>query len=371
MNGNPFTPSFGAEPLVLAGRARIIQDITDGLQNRPGDPNRSTLFSGPRGSGKTVLLAKIAEEAQQLGWVTAQVVAVEGMPERLLEEIRNAGAEYLAPQLRTRTTGISIHGTGFTREAIDNDTTWGQKLNDLVDKLNSKSVGLLITVDEVSANAPGIVSLATEYQLMVMRKKNVALIMAGLPSQVSQMLRADNISFLRRAFQHKLDSVTIQDAEVALEQTIVVSGRTIQPDALRLAANFSQGFPFLIQLVGYHLWRQSPKRRSIDLTDAQNAVKISQGDMDRMILENTIHEISPKDLQFLLAMTLDGEYSTIRDIITRTGATPSLAAKYRSRLLEQGLIGEAGRGRVRFELPLLREYLLTHYDVPGAMPTIP
>ncbi|MDR3106675.1 MAG: ATP-binding protein [Bifidobacteriaceae bacterium] len=73
--GNPFTPTFGSEPLFLVGRDRMINDVIEGLGNRPGDPNRSTLFVGPRGSGKTVLLAKIAEAAQVNGWVAARVTA--------------------------------------------------------------------------------------------------------------------------------------------------------------------------------------------------------------------------------------------------------------------------------------------------------
>jgi len=364
MTGNPFTPSFGSEPLVLAGRARIIEDVIAGLENRPGDPNRSTLFTGPRGSGKTVLLAKIADDARQHGWVAARTTAVPGMPERLLEQIQQAGAEYLSPPARSHITGISVQGTGLTRERVSREATWGQRFTALVDELNSKSVGLLIAIDEVSANAPGMVELATEYQQMVTDRRDVALIMAGLPGHISRLLRDDSISFLRRAFQHKLDSVTVQDAEVALEQTITISGRKISADAVRSAAEFSQGFPFLIQLVGYNLWRQSPERESISMADAQNAMKISRGDMNRMILENTIHEISRKDLQFLCAMTSDGDSSSMRDIAARMGATTSLAGKYRLRLLEQGLISEAGYGRVRFELPLLREYLQENYPAP-------
>jgi hypothetical protein len=63
MLNNPFTPTFGSEPVLLAGRERYIDDVLSGLKNRPGDPNRTTIFTEPRGSGKTVLLSRIASEA--------------------------------------------------------------------------------------------------------------------------------------------------------------------------------------------------------------------------------------------------------------------------------------------------------------------
>jgi DNA replication protein DnaC len=66
MPDNPFTPTFGSIPPLFAGRERMIEDVVTGLDNAPGDPNRSTIFIGARGTGKTALLAKIAEEAGKI-----------------------------------------------------------------------------------------------------------------------------------------------------------------------------------------------------------------------------------------------------------------------------------------------------------------
>jgi Holliday junction resolvasome RuvABC ATP-dependent DNA helicase subunit len=361
MEGNPFTPTFGSEPIFLAGREQIMQDVLQGLENRPGDPNRSTIFVGPRGSGKTVLLARIAEEATQLGWVAARVTAVPGMLERILEQIRRSGGEYLAPEPKTRLTGLSFAGISVARESVSSALpSWGERLASLVDELGAKGVGLLIAVDEVSIS-PEMVTLAAEYQHLVTEKRNVSLLMAGLPGAVSHMLRDSKISFLRRAFQHRLEAVSIADAEIVIEQTIEVSGRSIDATALRTAAEFTRGFPFLIQLVGYHVWRQHPAVEKVTTKDVQRGLKLTQADMDRMILDNTIKELSRKDLDFLLAMSEDQEVSSMTDIAAKLGASSALAGKYRLRLIEQGLIGEAGYGRVQFELPLLREYLLTHF----------
>ena len=46
---NPFTPTFGVVPPFMAGRDYLIGDVLGALDNGPGDPNLSTVFS--RGAG--------------------------------------------------------------------------------------------------------------------------------------------------------------------------------------------------------------------------------------------------------------------------------------------------------------------------------
>lgn len=50
--------------------------------------------------------------------------------------------------------------------------------------------------------------------------------------------------------------------------------------------------------------------------------------------------------------------SKLADIAQRLGVKSNYASQYRRRLLEQGVLGERGRGYVGFELPVFREYLI-------------
>ena len=97
---NPFTPAFGSEPYILAGRDHITDGILGGLSSGLGDPNRASILIGPSGSGKTVLLTKIAFEASQAGWIPASVTAAPGMLLKTLEQIEHTwarqGSVYLA-----------------------------------------------------------------------------------------------------------------------------------------------------------------------------------------------------------------------------------------------------------------------------------
>ena len=57
-------------------------------------------------------------------------------------------------------------------------------------------------------------------------------------------------------------------------------------------------------------------------------------------------------------MLLDGGgVSSISNVAERMGVSSNYASKYRARLIEQGVIGGRGRGRIGFDMPFFREYV--------------
>ena len=74
-------------------------------------------------------------------------------------------------------------------------------MNALFKGFDQYGIGLFITVDEVSASLDEMISFAATYQLFVRDGKRVGLLMAGLPHQVSALLRNQTVSFLRRSVQ--------------------------------------------------------------------------------------------------------------------------------------------------------------------------
>ena len=359
---NPFTPAFGSEPLFLAGREQIISDILTGLENGPGDPNRASILSGPRGSGKTVLLTKIANEASRIGWVSANVTAASGMLEKILEQIEHNGGEFLPAKAKKRLSEIHAFGIGFSVENVpERKSSWRLQMSKYLDLFAEHQIGVLITVDEIDANQKEMIKLVADFQHFVRERREVALLMAGLPGKTLRMIQDKDISFVRRAFQHKLDLIAIADVKTAIRKTVESSGREIGNGALDMAAAYTKGFPFLIQLVGYHTWRQSPERKGITIEDVESGIECSEEYMERMILDTTVRELSEKDLEFLLAMLPDSAESKMNDITERMGVTTSLAGQYRLRLIKQGVIEEYGRGRVQTTMPLIKECLKKHF----------
>jgi hypothetical protein len=74
---NPYTPGSGVKPLKLAGRDRDLETFTLLLTRlTDGQPERSLIYSGLRGVGKTVLLLEFETVARQAGWACNDVEEV-------------------------------------------------------------------------------------------------------------------------------------------------------------------------------------------------------------------------------------------------------------------------------------------------------
>jgi len=358
---NPFTPVFGNEPPILAGRAQLINNMLAGLKNAPGDPNRIIILTGPRGSGKTVLLTAMAASAEAIGWIGIHASASGIMLDQLVEQIERRAASFIKKKPKSRITGIKISGTGFDRKIEEErKRTWRAQMDDYLDMLSAHDIGLLFTIDEISADYPEMVELISTFQFFIREKRNVALIMAGLPNKVLQMFQNSSISFLRRAFLRKLDPISYPEVRAAMKKTVELSGRQIEAGALMKAADSTQGFPFLIQLIGYHSFNQS-NRKTINEDDVDVGIFEAKQDMENMILDASLYELSDNDRRFLMAMLPDGEESRMSDITARMDTSASNASHYKRRLVNQGILAEAGRGKVVFSMPMMKDMLKEKY----------
>ena len=88
---NPFAPGAGLQPPELAGRDRLLEDVTIDmdrvLQRRP---TKGLVLLGLRGVGKTVLLNRLRAFADDKGFETTKIEAPEGgaLPDLLAPELR-------------------------------------------------------------------------------------------------------------------------------------------------------------------------------------------------------------------------------------------------------------------------------------------
>jgi type II secretory pathway predicted ATPase ExeA len=358
---NPFTPVFGNVPPFLAGRSKFINDVMSGIDNAPGDPYRVVLFTGPRGSGKTVLLARIAEEAMRRGWIVAQALASPRMLDEMREQIESRATELLPKESGAKLTGVSVQGIGFTREIQPKKkVTWRTEMSRILDVLDQTGTGLMFVVDEASAEYETMIELAATFQIFVTEKRNVALIMASLPGNADRLFQHKSVSFLRRAFRRELGAVSQPEVRAAIKKTVEMAGRNIEEKALKTAAEMTGGYPFLIQLIGYHAFNQS-SRKTITIVDVKAGIADSQEDMEHMVLDATIEDLSNKDIDFLLSMLIDEGSSKTVDIAKRMHVSASYAGQYKRRLVKLGVIVDSGRGSVDFAMPMFRDLLKERY----------
>ena len=78
MIGSPYTPGAGCVPPFLAGRNQMLDSAQVALERlKEGYPQRSTLYYGLRGVGKTALLNAIEGFADNLSIQYVHIEAVE------------------------------------------------------------------------------------------------------------------------------------------------------------------------------------------------------------------------------------------------------------------------------------------------------
>lgn len=312
------------------------------------------------------------DAALRLGWVTLSETATPGMVMRLSHATTRA-LEDVDPSAAPRRsiTGLTLPvvGGGITVSAPPSTVVdWRYDLGRLLDPLEARGSGLLITVDEVhSAARDDLRDLAATVQHLVREERTIALAMAGLPSSVSDLLNDDVLTFLRRATRFHLDDVPLDHVADALRETVIANGRTIDDDALAEAASATGGYPFMIQLVGYHVWRKATGDR-ITLAATRAGVPAAQKRLGSLVHETALADLSGVDRTYLLAMAHDEAESSTGEIARRLGVTPYYASTYRARLIAAGVVVPTRHGFVDFAVPYLREYLREHgarYEMAG------
>ena len=352
---------------MLVGRDAEIQAFRRGLANGSGDPARAMLLLGARGTGKTVLLNALEDIAREAGWSVVSDSAHPGLVEELTDTVM---PELLAAlNLRTvtrRVTGVSasVLGVGGSiSSAVDEDypikASFRSTLTTLALALDRQDSGVLLSIDEVHRAEQGeLRQFFHAVQHAFREGLPVAVVAAGLPSAVSDLLNDDVLTFLRRAQRWSLREVPDAFVRSALRDPIVAAGRVVTEDALAVAVPAVRGYPFMIQIVGYELWATAPEVEVIDADQAAVAIPRAFVQVSQLVVEPELADLTAPDRRFLAAMA-DEEPGpvSILAIKQRMGVTPSYANKYRARLIAAEILEPAGRGRVRFAVPFLREYL--------------
>ena len=356
---NPFTPNFGQIPPHIAGRDSVISEVLSALEQGTGHPAQTSVFVGARGSGKTALLSYFAEEAASRGWLSVNTTCIPGIREDLIQQIQITAQEFLPKTKGSRLTSVAVGNVlsaSWEREE-ERTPNWRTQISKVIDFLAEHDTGLLITVDEVTPRLDEMVEIAAVYQLLLREKKKVALFMAGLPSEISALLNDRSVSFLRRASQYTLGRIEDYEIERAFLKTIGDAGKTIEQAALREAVATIDGFPYMMQLVGFRAFEATGEKKRITTAAVRDGVRLARLDFESRVLEATVQELSDGDRAFLFAMLTDREISAVSDIEKRLKKNSGYVSRYRARLLEAGVIESAGRGRVKFALPAMREYL--------------
>ena len=366
---NPFKPTAGRMPPLLIGRDAIIDEFEEALDDGSGAPGRLMRVTGARGVGKTVMLTEFGRIAKARNWEVVDETASEGLSQRLLDRLSPDKPSVdlsLKPSISLAGLGgISLGEANVSSQRMP--LTLREAMDRRLDTLERKHSGLLVTIDEAqAAERTDMIAIATTVQHLIREERNIAFVFAGLPTIASKWLNDEVLTFLRRAQAEQLGDIPLDQVEDAFVDTFDDSGIAIAGEPLRMAVSATQGYPFMIQLVGYHIWRTAYRRQRADSTmtvsvqDAQQGIANALSRLGDAVHGPELDGLSPIDKTYLLAMAQDDGPSSTSTVAARMGKDPSYANVYRTRLIEAQVIKDAGYGKVDFAIPVLRRYLREH-----------
>lgn len=372
---NPFKPTAGKMPPILIGRETAIKEFTEGLDNGAGAPGRIMLVTGQRGFGKTVLLTEFRRIAAERGWETISETASPDVAQRLIEALTPGGLHVNQASVSPSVSIPGIASASLGRIDLSATATPLTLRNAIAKRLESgkigKGKGILITIDETqAASLDDLVAIATAVQHVTTsidetdvpdaEKKGIAIVFAGLPSTVNDLINDAVITFLRRALRCELDDVPLLDVKNAFLASVADSGKTIGNDEAWQAARATNGYPYMVQLVGYYMWQSAQRRHATEITadDVATGIADAQIAFDDAVCAPALDGLKPAELEFLHAMARDVPSATaVGEIETRTGRSRSWVNKYRAALIKDRIIQPAGHGSLEFAVPHLGTYL--------------
>ncbi|WP_026550375.1 ATP-binding protein [Arthrobacter sp. Br18] len=357
---NPFKPTAGATPPDLIGRAGLLDEFEYGLRQGSGAPGLLTIITGARGIGKTVMLSAAEDIARDQGWAVISRTANPGFLARIGDDMLRLTDELGDGPPARKITAFSAAGFGLTTQIPqERIPDWRRTGEDLLRVLKTRRTGLVITIDEIHAvDRAEISQLASDVQHFIRDGLPIGLIFAGLPSAVSDLLNEGVATFLRRADRINLHETATAEVTVSYQELFSKGGIEVSPTLVNEAAQTTEGYPFLIQLVGYYLWMEAGKAGwSLNQDNVATAIAAAQRRNTLVVVESALSDISDKDREFLNAMAGQDGPSTAGRIGQALGSKPNVVSKYRNRLIAAGLIESAGYGKVDFAIPGLRQYL--------------
>ena len=222
--------------------------------------------------------------------------------------------------------------------------------------LKSHGQSLLIAIDEVK-ETPEIVNLASIYQIMVLKKYPINIMMTGLPKNVSELQNNDVLTFLLRSGRVPLGPLDLFDIKYRYQKAFERGNKEIDNSTLMKMTKLTKGYAYAFQDLGYYVWQNSADK----VTDQSIEKSISsfKNDLFRNAYTKIISELSPIDRKFLSIMAHNPKnIVNISDIRHQMKKSPNYVSQYRQRLIDSQVIVDAGYGKVAFSLPFMKDFLL-------------
>lgn len=380
---NPFAPGAGNPPPELAGRQEILRQA-DIVMSRiaQGRHAKSFMLVGLRGVGKTVLLNRILQSAEEKRLAADLIEAPEdkSLPALLVPVLRKmllkldrseqavaavrrglrvlAGfAKAIKVKHQDVEYGVDLDIERGVADSGDLDNDLPELLVAVAEAAKARGTAVVLLIDELQYIADVQLSaLVMGIHKVSQRELPLVLFAAGLPQLVGNMGRSK--SYAERLFDFpEIGPLAKPDAISAITGPIIAEGETIASKAVDQIIAETQGYPFFLQVWGYHAWNAADKS-PIGVSDIKTAGVKVLADLDASFFRVRFDRLTPSEKRYLRAMAEIGpgphRSGEIADLL---GVKVSSVAPVRNNLIRKGMIYPPAHGDTAFTVPLFDAFM--------------
>jgi hypothetical protein len=379
---NPYTPGAGRRPPMLAGRDSDLSDFATLLEVlSDGGAERSLIYFGLRGVGKTVLLMELDILASEAGWATTDVVEIGSSGDLRSTFAQMAARICWSMSRRHRLAGRVEHTFGVVKsfslraprsvqvkldlEPVAGIADSGDDEQDLVELVReigqtarAARSGALFVVDEMhNLDGASLAAICMAFQAISRDTLPVALVGAGLPDLQVRLMKAK--PYADRLFAYReLGRLSDAASRAALVKPAATLGVDFDEDAALAVVKLAAGYPYFLQEYGRELWNAAEEPR-ITMADVEEVKGLVQDQLARTFYGTRLDMASDAEQRYLAAMASlgDGPYASAAVARAWGAASQRQTSPHRDSLIQKGLIWSPRRGLVDFTVPLFAEHL--------------
>lgn len=337
---NPFSLSFGKEPLSLINRDLQKSEIIDSFQS-DNPATQVCMITGLRGSGKTVILTEIAKYfEQQKDWIVVDLTPERDLLQSFAASLSNNIK--LISIFKEAKLNLSFLGLGVEIEGVAPITDTNEAVLRMLEKIKKKKKKILITIDEAVCNKT-MREFTSLFQIYMRKEMPVFLLLTGLYENIYELQNEQTLTFLYRAPKVEMKPLNLGMIAKKYKEIFLLSDN----DSIAMAKE-TKGYPFAFQVLGYLCWNKGKHWNEV-LDEYQQK-------LEEYVYEKIWSELSSLDKEVLIAM-IESDDNKVASIRKGVNMLPNQFSVYRDRLLKKGVIYSPEYGRLDFSLPRFERFI--------------
>lgn len=337
---NPFTTTFSKTPEYTYIDTEKAEEI---LENFSYDRPSESVYkiTGVRGSGKTVLLAKVEEELRSGIYKADNWLIFDVNPTR--DILGQIAAMLVKEGFGGKTKSGTGGGFGFSSEKNMEFFDIGVEVEKMIQQVQKKNKKILIGIDEVS-KSDEMVKFASEYGRWLRAGYPVYFVCTGLYENIQELSNVKNLTFFRRATTIKTEPLNmIRMSEMYKSKLNVESAQAVQ------MAKLTKGYAYAFQELGVLCFKKKDEESFEDILFKLKAELFAYS------YEKIWEEMTEMD-RFLASLLTEKEEYKREEVLKLMGDKSGSYSMYRDRLLKRGILNSR-QGYISFALPFFAEYI--------------